>query len=244
MIMSDDSNPLPLSRRALLKRAGVGGAAMAGAVVAGAVTSSVAGGDAVEILMPSADAASQASQAPRATREPLETLTPDEADTLDAIVARLVPTDASGPGATEARAVHYIDRALGGALASAREAYRAGLASVNAYARTSKGSPFAQLSAADQDAVLADMERNAAAGFESGSAAFFNLMLAHTLQGTFGDPHYGGNRNFVGWDLLGYPGIRLAVTASEQRLDARPSSTHMSAYDYSMFSTRRPARGD
>ena len=43
----------------------------------------------------------------------------------------------------------------------------------------------------------------------------------HTIQGTFCDPYYGGNANFVGWDLIGYPGIRLAVTADEQRMKAR-----------------------
>ena len=50
-------------------------------------------------------------------REAFETLTAAEADLLEAIVARLIPTDAHGPGATEARAARYIDRALGGALA-------------------------------------------------------------------------------------------------------------------------------
>ena len=44
------------------------------------------------------------------------------------------------------------------------------------------------------------------------------------MQGTFGDPYYGGNANFVGWDLIGYPGVRLAVTADEQRLDASPDA--------------------
>jgi gluconate 2-dehydrogenase gamma chain len=109
------------------------------------------------------------------------------------------------------------------------------------YAQSARGSSFARLSAADQDAVLADVERNAAAGFQQ-SSAFFNLVLAHTLQGTFCDPYYGGNANFVGWDLVGYPGVRLAVTSDEQKLNARPAPTHMSAYDYRMFSGRRPAR--
>jgi gluconate 2-dehydrogenase gamma chain len=246
-----------LSRRDLLKRAGV-------ATAAGAATAIP-----VQILSRS-EATSAQAPAPQfsPTREPLETLTADEAAALEAIVARLVPTDANGPGATEARAAHYIDRALGGsarnaagvaadaaagpaaggALASSHDAYRAGLASVDAFARVSKGAPFARLTGADQDAVLRDMERNSAAGFESGggtgSAAFFNLVLAHTLQGTFGDPYYGGNRNFVGWDLLGYPGIRLAVTADQQRLDAALTPVHMSAYDYTMFSTKKPTRGD
>src|SRR5207344_3369477 len=117
---------------------------------------------------------------------------------------------------------HYIDRALGGALASWRGAYRAGLARVDAYAQAAKGAPFAQLTAADQDAVLTDLERNAAQGFD-GSAVFFNLVLSHTVQGTFCDPFYGGNRNFAGWDLIGYPGVRLAVTAEQQNLDAKPA---------------------
>jgi gluconate 2-dehydrogenase gamma chain len=194
-----------------------------------------------EALPASGTAEAQATRAP--AREPLETLTPAEAVTLEAITARLIPTDATGPGAAEARAAHYIDRALGGALAGFRDAYRTGLSGVDSYARSSKGAPFAQLAASDQDAVLGDLERDAATGF-SGAAAFFGLVLAHTMQGTFCDPFYGGNRNFAGWDLLGYPGVRLAVTAEQQNLDANVAPTHMSAYDYSMFSGRKPAHGD
>jgi gluconate 2-dehydrogenase gamma chain len=194
-----------------------------------------------DALPATAAAEAQAGRAP--AREPLETLTPAEAVTLEAITARLIPTDATGPGAAEARSAHYIDRALGGALGGFRDAYRTGLTGVDIYARSSKGAPFAQLAASDQDAVLGDLERDAATGF-SGAAAFFSLVLAHTMQGTFCDPFYGGNRNFAGWDLLGYPGVRLAVTAEQQNLDANVAPTHMSAYDYSMFSGRKPAHGD
>ena len=66
------------------------------------------------------------------------------------------------------------------------------------------------------------MEANVAVGFVPDSATFFTLVRAHTIQGTFCDPYYGGNANFVGWDLIGYPGVRLAVTANDQRLDATP----------------------
>jgi gluconate 2-dehydrogenase gamma chain len=170
-----------------------------------------------------------------------ETLTAAESETLSAIAARLIPTDGSGPGATEARASQYIDRALGGALASFRDTYRTGLAALDRYAQSTKGSAFARLSAADQDALLRDVERNAATGFTD-AAAFFNVVLSHTIQGTFCDPYYGGNANFAGWDLIGYPGVRLAVSAGEQGLSARPAPTHMSAYDYRMFSGSRPAR--
>ena len=67
------------------------------------------------------------------------------------------------------------------------------------------------------------------------SAAFFAMVRAHTWQGTFGDPYYGGNRNFVGWDLLGYPGVRTAVTADDQRLGVVPAPLRRSAYDTDMF---------
>jgi len=63
-------------------------------------------------------------------RPPVENLTATEMELLDAIVARLIPTDANGPGATEALAAHYIDHALGTALASSRPAYAAGLAAM------------------------------------------------------------------------------------------------------------------
>ena len=213
-----------ISRRDLLKRAG---AASAAAAVPAALT----------------DAAQAPANVPRS--EPPETLSPAEAETLEAVAARLVPTDANGPGAREARAAHYIDRALGGALAGSREAYRSGLANLDAHARATKSRSFAQLSASDQDQLLTALEQNAVPGFPApGSAVFFNLVLNHTLQGTFGDPYYGGNHNFVGWDLVGYPGVRLAVTPDEQRLGQRPRQLHMSAYDYSMFSGRRPARAD
>ena len=171
----------------------------------------------------------------------LETLTAGEGATLKAIVARLIPTDGNGPGATEARAAEYIDRALGGTLASSREAYRTGLAALDAYSQASRKASFAQLPGAERDAVLREVETDTAAGF-AGSAIFFNLLLTHTIQGTFGDPYYGGNANFVGWDLIGYPGVRLAVAAADQRLDARPTPTRQSAYDLTMFSKKKPAR--
>jgi gluconate 2-dehydrogenase gamma chain len=168
---------------------------------------------------------------------PLEHLTAEESTILDAVVARLIPSDALGPGAKEAGAVHYIDRALGGALASSRPAYAAGLAALDTYARSSRGDAFARLSSTDQDSVLIDVETGAATGFTGSSAVFFNMVLNHTHQGTFGDPYYGGNANFVGWDLLGYPGVRTMVSAADQKqLEAgalRPN--HKSAYDYDAF---------
>jgi gluconate 2-dehydrogenase gamma chain len=156
------------------------------------------------------------------------TLSAAEAETLRAIVARLIPADENGPGALEARADRYIDRGLAGALKSSRAAYTMGLAGVNAQAQSSKGAAFSKLEPADQDAVLTNIERT--------SAAFFNLVRTHTMQGTFSDPFYGGNANFAGWDMIGYPGARVVVSSSLQQIGKKPEPSRKSAYDYGMFS--------
>jgi len=153
-----------------------------------------------------------------------------------------LPTDENGPGAAEARAAHYIDRALAGPLRSSREAYAAGLAALDAYAQSKNGALFARLSAPDQDAILADMEKNVATGFVPNAATFFNLVRAHTIQGTFCDPYYGGNANFVGWDLIGFPGLRMAVGEDEQRMKA-PKPVRKSAYEDAMFTMKGGAHG-
>lgn len=221
-----------LTRRELLKQAGLAGA-VAAIAPAGVVVS------------PSVSTALSA-QTPRATpitREPLEALTAVEADILEAVCARLIPSDANGPGAAEARAAHYIDRALAGFLAPNRQAYAAGLAAIDRYAVKSHGRAFHQLEPADQDGILKDVEAGKADGLPAGPLSFFNLVRTHTIQGTFCDPFYGGNANFVGWDLIGYPGVRTIVTADDQRIGVALKPNHKSAYDYAMF-VKASARAD
>ena len=225
----DSHTSSALSRRGLLKRLGLAGAAAAISPI--------------PVETSSAASTSSASAAPAPIGEALETLTAAEADVLEASVARLIPTDENGPGAAEARAAHYIDRALAGPLATSRAAYALGLAGVDDYAKASKGAPFAELSAADQDAVLLDIEKNIASGLALNSSVFFEMVRAHTIQGTFGDPYYGGNANFVGWELIGYPGIRIAVTEDEQRMKVKPTAIHKSAYDDEMFTMKGGSRG-
>lgn len=221
--MSDDDKNVPrnIARREMMKRVGAG---VAGAAVAVPTTQVVT------------TAHAQTRAAP--PREALETLTAAESDALEAMCARIIPTDDNGPGAAEARAAHYIDRALTGPLASSKPAYVTGLAALDAYALSSRGAIFAKLNARDQDALLTELEKNAATGFRPNSAAFFNMVRNHTIQGTFSDPYYGGNANFVGWDLIGYPGIRMAVAPSEQSMSRPPKVVRKSAYDEAMFSKR------
>ncbi len=210
--MSDDKTGQEgLSRRELLKRAGL---VMGAAVIVPAVPMA---------------APSQA----QAAAEALRALTPREYATLDAICARIIPTDDSGPGAKEARAARFIDWGLAGALSSLRGPYAATLAAVEAYSVALKGRPCAELSPADQDAVVLDLSENRVPQAPQG---FFTTLRAHTIQGTFSDPFYGGNANYAGWDLIGYPGVRVAVPAEYQQWNTELKPNHQSAYDSSMFS--------
>jgi gluconate 2-dehydrogenase gamma chain len=235
-----DASRFGISRRALLKAAGAAAAATAAAA-------DLAAADATATLPGSEAPVVAEAHDHEQGREPLESLTADEAALLTAIAARLIPADANGPGAVEAGAVAYIDRALAGGLAPSREAYRRGLAALERYARSSRGASFRELAPVDQDSLLIDVETGAAtgsgAGFDGSSAAFFAMLRAHTWQGTFGDPYYGGNRGYVGWDLVGYPGVRTNVTADDQRLGVVPPPLRRSAYDTDMF-TKATARLD
>jgi len=228
--MADETSK-GVSRRDLLKRAGLAGAALTIPVTA--ISASIE------------DQAKPAAAAPVAAprREQVENLTATEMDMLEAICARIIPTDANGPGAREARAAHYIDRALGGALSGSRQAYTAGLAAFDAYCRSSRRAPFLELSTRDQDSVLIDVETGAATGFQGSSGVFFAMVRTHTLQGTFGDPYYGGNANFVGWDLIGYPGVRTNVSVEDQRLGVTLTPNHQSAYDNQMFNKAQARTG-
>lgn len=156
----DKTGPRNAARREMLKRVGVG-VGVAGAVAVVPATE----------LTRSSQAQPRSAQAP--LREALETLTAAEADVLEAVVARIVPTDENGPGAAEARAAHYIDRALTGPLASSKAAYVSGLAALDAYAQSAKGALFTKLNARDQDAVLTDFEKNAAKPFLANPAGCF-----------------------------------------------------------------------
>ena len=199
----ENKGPQIISRRTLLRRAGAAGAAAAAG--AAGVPAGAEAPPAAAATAPPAGPAPGSVQAPRPDppRAAYEQLTAEEADLLEAIADELIPSDDLGPGAVAAGAVVYIDRALGGALSESRNAYRAGLSAFDRYCRASRGAPFRELPHVDRVSALIDVETGAATGARTGfagsSAGFFNMVRSHVLQGTFGDPHYGGNRGFVGW---------------------------------------------
>jgi len=160
-------------------------------------------------------------------------LSSEEAAFVEAAVARLIPADALGPGAFEAGCALFIDRQLAGAYGRAEhwymqgpwpegdedqglqsrmspaETYRAGIRAVNDYCRVRfSGKAFKALAPDDQDKLLAALEKGEAELQGVKAKSFFAMLLQNTIEGFFSDPLYGGNRDMVGWRLIGFPGAR------------------------------------
>lgn len=148
---------------------------------------------------------------------------------LAAIVDRIIPKDELSPSASECGVTEYINRSLGDYLAAEKPAFIEGLEMTDAFAHRTEDKAFVDLSAERQDAVLTAMDNGAAEGFAN-AKVFFNRARRLTLEGMFGDPYYGGNKNFAGWDLIRYPGPRLATSADDQRMGVEIKPYHHSAY--------------
>jgi gluconate 2-dehydrogenase gamma chain len=123
-------------------------------------------------------------------------LTVDEAITVSALCDRIIPPD-QDPGAASADVVVYIDRQLTGPLKKHRLAYRQGVAALEEASQRQFRKRFAELPPAQQDRLLA--------GMEARRAPFFDLVRDHTMQGFYGDPRHGGNREYVSWVMLNVP---------------------------------------
>jgi gluconate 2-dehydrogenase gamma chain len=140
-----------------------------------------------------------------------EVLTPDQARELDAITACIIPTNET-PGVREAGVVFFIDRALKTFASEDLPVYQQGLVDVQKL--TTQSFPdvprFSAASAAQQQKILSDLF----AKFEAEKAApryattvnsknFIETLRSHTIFGFLVDPEGGGNRDFVGWRLVG-----------------------------------------
>jgi gluconate 2-dehydrogenase gamma chain len=138
-------------------------------------------------------------------------LTDAEADLLSDICEQIIPRD-DVPGAADTGAVTYIDRQLCGAFRRHRPTYRRGLESFRKTCLQRYGAPFRDLAPADKIAALRSIEQGEAPRAlwdEPSQGDFFNLVLAHTMQGFYGSPRHGGNRGYASYRMLGldYPQV-------------------------------------
>jgi gluconate 2-dehydrogenase gamma chain len=158
-------------------------------------------------------------------------LTQPEIRFLDAAVARLIPADELGPGAKEADVTYFIDQQLVSTWGThgrnyrmgpwpegtpqqgfqsrltPREIYRAAIRETDIHCSKRYGKIFALLAPQQQDEVLRGLEEGGIPLQSASSRTFFSLLLRNTMEGFFADPMYGGNRDKVGWRLIGFPGV-------------------------------------
>jgi gluconate 2-dehydrogenase gamma chain len=198
------------SRRAFLVGAAVGAGAVAGA---GLVPDALAQ---TPEQHSAADAATTAAQSHAHGGGHGAFLNDDDAATVAAFAERLMPGAPGKPGARDAGVLNYIDLALAGAYSDLQDFYRRGLASLDGHCRKTYDQPFVRLDAARQDAVITALEKGAAPAFTWPTAqAFFNMVRTHTMEGMFADPIYGGNKDFAGWRLAGFPGAQPVFSPAD-----------------------------
>jgi len=151
----------------------------------------------------------------------------------EAAVSRLIPADELGPGAKEAGVTFFIDQQLAGPFGRAEtwymqgpwkegtpeqgyqlkltpaQLYRVGIQYIDDYCRRKFNKKlFAELGAEDQDKILHSLEKGEIDLAGAPAKEFFAMLWQNTNEGFFADPFYGGNRDFAGWKLIGFPGPR------------------------------------
>jgi gluconate 2-dehydrogenase gamma chain len=148
-------------------------------------------------------------------RIPLYFFKPSQADDVAAATERIFPSDDSGPGARNAGVTIFIDRQLAGPYGRDEFRYRSApfrrgvpeqgyqdsLTPQQIYREGLKLiSGISKKPAEEQDRLLQSIE----------TTPFFRLLRAHTIEGMFCDPVHGGNRDMIGWQLIGFPGPRMS----------------------------------
>jgi gluconate 2-dehydrogenase gamma chain len=114
-----------------------------------------------------------------------------------------------------------------------RERYRLGVDGMQAYARKVYQKDFKTLAPEEQDRILKDMEAGSATEFTGITGQqFFQLLLGHVKAGFFADPIYGGNRDMVGWKLIGYPGAQIVYADWISRYGEKFTGPYLSLVDH------------
>lgn len=144
---------------------------------------------------------------------PFQTLDRAMAAEIDAITSQIVPST-DGPGAREAGVIYFIDRALSTFDSDLREAYRTGMERVQQKRKEMfpTSASVAALSSDQQIQLIHAIE----------NTEFFELLRTHTMYGLLGNPSYGGNRDHVGWKLIGFED-RMAYEPPFGYYDAHPN---------------------
>jgi gluconate 2-dehydrogenase gamma chain len=157
------------------------------------------------------------SQRPSARQVPLSKQSPvsfqylasEQVLTVEAVTEQIIPAD-DEPGAKWAGVVHYIDLGLAGKFRRFRPLYEAGLKQLGSLAQTRSSKAFWALDFSTQKQLLEKLEQDTSSvGGGPSGAEFFKRAREDTLCGFFGEPKYGGNKEFIGWKILKFTKFEL-----------------------------------
>jgi len=211
--MANDTIP----RRGFLAGAGAGAASVA------ALTTGLPAA--------AAEAAPNSAQTVGAPADTWLVLTAEEVAFFSATSDTMIPADTLSPSGTECGIPVFIDRQLASAFGAGAKMYRAGpfhqglpeqgyqlpltprdffaagVQAANDWSRKTYGKTFDRLSPDQRAEALTAMESGKSLFEDFDAKAFFQRLLAITMEGFFSDPIYGGNRNKASWRMLGFPGL-------------------------------------
>jgi gluconate 2-dehydrogenase gamma chain len=255
--MSDETIP----RRKFLVGAGLAGTAVAAGLAQSDTAQAQAPGKAVKDAAKAAAAAAAPpapAAAPPPQPEPLLYLNATEHAFVVAAVDTLIPADELSPSGSDCGCAVYVDRQLASAWGGGAKMYRggpflkgkpeqgyqlpltpaqfvsAGIAAANAWTRKTYGKDFDRLDADKRVEAMKAMQEGKAEFERFSSRALFGRLHALTMEGFFGDPIYGGNRNMVSWKMLGFPGLPATYAhLIEQYRDKRYVAPAQSIADFS-----------
>ena len=133
--------------------------------------------------------------------------TPEEADCVIALCEQIIPADSYGGGATEAGVIHYIDKQLVAVFDYDQVIYQQGVEALQQSCLELHDKPFEKLSFDLQLQTLESLEAGELPGEHWGDLdplRFFRLVISHTMQGFYGAPRHGGNRNYMSYKMMGF----------------------------------------
>lgn len=140
-----------------------------------------------------------------------------EARAVTAFTSEFIPSEVDSPGAAEAGVTTYIDRALAGFMRDLQPVYRRGLAAIADLASERFGVSFADATGEQKKQLMAELDELTRNEPDDFLGQFFRIVREHTIQGFFGDPAYGGNREAIGWKLVGFPGAQWGYSPEQMR---------------------------
>lgn len=136
---------------------------------------------------------------------PFRFLTLEEASLLSEICEQIIPEDLSGPGAKKAGVIYYIDKQLSEVFSDLQQNYRYGLAAFREACLKMYRKEFEELKSNSKIEFLTKMEKNEISGGywnEQSTDDFFSMIINHTMQGFYGPPRHGGNKNYISYKLM------------------------------------------